>query len=462
MLQIVGALILLIAGFAILRLLFRALISTASALAGLILLCLFGPALLAGYITERITRLFHIRWLAGVFLTIAGMIISFMWGLDGKHIALEAHTFDSVKFILTTALAAGLLALPVQIRTIQQNGLTPEDISKEINGYYCCFYTAFFLMACSAYAPLIALPFDISPSLMWWGGLLYWLAALVTLLWAASQIQALKKLTSAIRQTLEEQPVLNSKSWLSSLQNDYSLPETLTERIWLTLISQRISRGELREFELADGNWLLDNAWYERNMAGFNEKLRESLSFTPDELKPLFRNRLNLSPEANDDFLDRCLDGGDWYPFSEGRRFVSFHHVDELRICASCGLTEVHHAPENHKPDPEWYCSSLCRETETLCQDIYERSYTGFISDATANGLILMKLPETWSTNEKMFASGGQGHGFAAERGNHIVDRVRLKNARILGDNNARNGADRLVSGTEIQTKYCSTAARSV
>ncbi len=55
MLQIVGALILLIAGFAILRLLFRALISTASALAGLILLCLFGPALLAGYITERIT-----------------------------------------------------------------------------------------------------------------------------------------------------------------------------------------------------------------------------------------------------------------------------------------------------------------------------------------------------------------------------------------------------------------------
>ncbi|MBW0698402.1 hypothetical protein JET58_10070, partial [Escherichia coli] len=44
---------------------------------------------------------------------------------------------------------------------------------------------------------------------------------------------------------LEEQPVLNSKSWLTSLQNDYSLPDSLTERIWLTLISQRISRGHL-------------------------------------------------------------------------------------------------------------------------------------------------------------------------------------------------------------------------
>lgn len=52
-------------------------------------------------------------------------------------------------------------------------------------------------------------------------------------------------------------------------------------------------------------------------MAGFNEQLKENLSFTPDELKTLFRNRLNLSPEANDDFLDRCLDGGDWYPFQK-------------------------------------------------------------------------------------------------------------------------------------------------
>ena len=145
MLQIVGALILLIAGFAILRLLFRALISTASALAGLILLCLFGPALLAGYITERITRLFHIRWLAGVFLTIAGMIISLMWGLDGKHIALEAHTFDSVKFILTTALAGGLLAVPLQIKNIQQNGITQKISARKLTGITAVFILPFSL-----------------------------------------------------------------------------------------------------------------------------------------------------------------------------------------------------------------------------------------------------------------------------------------------------------------------------
>ncbi len=53
-----------------------------------------------------------------------------------------------------------------------------------------------------------------------------------------------------------------------------------------------------------------------------------------------------------------------------------------------------------------------------------------------------------------MFASGGQGHGLPLT-GNHIVDRVRLKNARILGDNNARNGADRLVSGNRNPDEIC-------
>lgn len=67
--------------------------------------------------------------------------------------------------------------------------------------------------------------------------------------------------------------------------------------------------------------------------------------------------------------------------------------------------------PENHKPDPEWYCSSLCRETETLCQEIYERPYNSFISDATANGLILMKLPETRVQMRKCLLPEGRDMG---------------------------------------------------
>lgn len=55
-----------------------------------------------------------------------------------------------------------------------------------------------------------------------------------------------------------------------------------------------------------------------------------------------------------------------------------------------------------------------------------------------------------------------QGHGFAAEQANHQLDILHGRDAVILGDDNAKNGADRMVDGQLIQTKYCQTAAESI
>lgn len=60
-----------------------------------------------------------------------------------------------------------------------------------------------------------------------------------------------------------------------------------------------------------------------------------------------------------------------------------------------------------------------------------------------------------------------QGHGFAAERANDMIDKFQGKKVEIIGDNNVKNGADRIEyfkDGTYqlIQTKYCKTAAASV
>ena len=61
---------------------------------------------------------------------------------------------------------------------------------------------------------------------------------------------------------------------------------------------------------------------------------------------------------------------------------------------------------------------------------------------------------------ERMHAS--QGHGFAAERANHLYDKLHGRDSVILGDDNAKNGADRMVDGSLIQSKYCQTAAKTV
>ena len=58
--------------------------------------------------------------------------------------------------------------------------------------------------------------------------------------------------------------------------------------------------------------------------------------------------------------------------------------------------------------------------------------------------------------------NGQQGHGFAAERANQLIDQMQGKDAVILGDDNAKNGPDRMVDGVLIQTKYCRTASDSV
>lgn len=55
-----------------------------------------------------------------------------------------------------------------------------------------------------------------------------------------------------------------------------------------------------------------------------------------------------------------------------------------------------------------------------------------------------------------------QGHGYAAEQGNDLIDKINLKDAKILGNDNKKWGPDRLVDGKSIQTKYCENARASV
>ncbi len=55
-----------------------------------------------------------------------------------------------------------------------------------------------------------------------------------------------------------------------------------------------------------------------------------------------------------------------------------------------------------------------------------------------------------------------QGHGFAAEQANNLYDILTGKKATVIGGDNAKDGADRLVNGIYIQTKYCQTATDSV
>lgn len=55
-----------------------------------------------------------------------------------------------------------------------------------------------------------------------------------------------------------------------------------------------------------------------------------------------------------------------------------------------------------------------------------------------------------------------KGHGFAAEQANHLMDLYLGKDAVIVGDDNLKNGADRIVDGIQIQSKYCASGSKCI
>lgn len=67
---------------------------------------------------------------------------------------------------------------------------------------------------------------------------------------------------------------------------------------------------------------------------------------------------------------------------------------------------------------------------------------------------------ENYADNVVFGAS--RGHGFAGEKANHLRDIIVGKDAQIVGGDNSKNGADRLVDGVNIQTKYCKTGSKCI
>lgn len=64
--------------------------------------------------------------------------------------------------------------------------------------------------------------------------------------------------------------------------------------------------------------------------------------------------------------------------------------------------------------------------------------------------------------NEMVRFHGKQGHGFAAEQGNNLIDNMQGTDATVVGNDNKKNGPDRLVNGQFIQTKYYKSAKDSI
>lgn len=135
---------------------------------------------------------------------------------------------------------------------------------------------------------------------------------------------------------------------------------------------------------------------------------------------------------------------------------LCFHMTDgSLITWTSCFL--------NKTPLYQFFQEILRIDKESIAEgeqniDFEAPKFEGAVAGGVAAGTYgqVNKLFE----EEKFHAR--QGHGFAAERANDIFDKVTGHKTQIIGDDNAKNGADRIVDGVYIQSKYCQSGSTCI
>ena len=100
-----------------------------------------------------------------------------------------------------------------------------------------------------------------------------------------------------------------------------------------------------------------------------------------------------------------------------------------------------------------YYVVHKLKETQMDKKEIKNKNIPGIVSGN-------LQSAENFAENVPFLAA--RGHGFAAERANHLFDKLSGKDAHIIGGDNAKNGADRLVDNVKIQTKFCNGGGKCI
>lgn len=115
-------------------------------------------------------------------------------------------------------------------------------------------------------------------------------------------------------------------------------------------------------------------------------------------------------------------------------------------------------------------------DLEKTLKEIYDKVKNGSIevTGSTSSGIVFGNVSNASSVYGTDKFHTPRGHGFAAEYGNHLYDKIKYrdfsgKRVQLVGDEIdpktgriVKNGADRIVDGIKIQTKYCSSGSKCI
>ncbi|MGR3971824.1 hypothetical protein [Shewanella sp. 1180_01] len=433
---------------------------------GLGIFALCGVQAGVSYAVERMFNTLKINnvmfYLFCIFSIFTSVYIGFFW--DGGYF--DLLTFSSLKYL---AISAAYIAVAVKLRNF-------EEISKKLYGIefflskrkeiYFSLYFSIFTAAISffiydiAYYLSVAVGFYVDSQVVWYVGLVYWLISLFASAYAFGSIYELDSLYSNIESSFDDFDVIYIDKLVVDLKGDSnSIDDIDIIHVVKDYVALGVLEGNLFDLELANKNVAVfrKDDFESRNRV-FEGVIDAGFAFNKDELVKIVIDVFSFEKNNAIYYVENDLKTAGLYNFNDGRKYFSYRNVSRVKTCSCCGFTVESGEPITQ----EWFCSDICKETEKFCLGIKNKPYDEFLSSAASSGFIIMSGAQAWNDNHKIFADGGQGHGFAAENANTYIDKLSGKSASTIGGDNKKDGADRFVNGELLQTKYCATGRRSV
>lgn len=430
---------------------FHLMVKAAKYLIAAVLGLYLAPGLIAGYASHRATRALRISCIAQ------------------PATASLAAAFSLLCLTLQEGLWAGayilsaLLAVAATISRARANRLVGAtdwgDASKivlrdmDLSGH-----VALWLLVTAFLAGVTTQHYDLG--IYAWIGWGYWAAAGLALAFSLRQLADFLRVVRKLEQEVpghEARPVAalvsDCKKFAASLAADI-------DRLIPMHVASHVLGGRLVEIEVGRRTLLYASSWYAGRLDILTAVLSQNRRFSDEEFETLAKQYLKLSREEALEHLSLQLHLGRRYQLEDGHFFVAYAADYEIETCASCGMGRIAAAP--NKAPVEWFCSDICKSTEQTCLDIHRQAPESFVADSVGLGMTLVSASDSWIRNHKVVAAGSQGHGVGAEHANTYIDRLFGKFSRSVGADNVKNGADRVVDGTKIQTKYCKTAGKSI
>lgn len=431
---------------------------------GLFILC--GVQAGASYTIERVLNALRINkimfYLLCILTTLASVYIGF-WGGVGYF---DSLTFSSLKYL---AISVAYIAVAIKLLRFEEIGKKPYGIefflSKRKEIYFSLYFsiftaaTSFFIYDIAYYFSVI-MGFYVDSQVIWYVGLVYWLISLFASAYAFGSIYDLDALYFNIESSFDDFDVIYIDKLIVNLKGDSnSIDDIDIVHVVKDYVALGVSEGNLFDLELSNKNIaVFRRDYFESRSKIIENAIDDGFTFNKDELVRIVVNVFSFEVSNAVYYVENNLKTVGLYNFDGGRKYLSYRNVSRVKTCSCCGFT----VESGEYLTKEWFCSDICKETEKFCLGIKNKPYDEFLSSAASSGFIIMSGAHAWNDNHKIFADGGQGHGFAAENANTYIDKLSGKSASTIGDDNKKDGADRFVNGELIQTKYCATGRRSV